>query len=353
MISPTPSERFRGAARFAKEHGWFVTIEDRSAPPRDWSGDGVLVTLGTHHEALFRAVKKYMRRGIPVVDLSISRPELKLPRVHGDNDEIARLAAEHLKARGFTSVAWFATNRGNVQAQRLNGFERHFGARVLRLTGLDRSTLAMRLRKAKKPLGVFTYSDYDATKVLNACRDAKIPVPEEVAIIGVDDNRLLCENQSVTISSVQHDHERVGYEGAARLDRLMEGTDSGPDEILIPPLGIATRKSTDIFAASDPLVRTALAYIQSHLAERLNSRSLSAALGTDARRLESAFRADKKGSVKREIIRIRTDRVVHLLKTTDLKLEAIAHEAGFCNAAHLANALRAETNRRPSDFRPH
>jgi len=284
--------------------------------------------------------------------LSVARPEIDLPRVHGDNDEIARLAAEHLKAHGFTSVAWFATDRGNVQAQRLAGFERHFGAKALRLVGLDRHALARRLRQATKPLGIFTYSDYDATKVLNACRDAKISVPQEVAIVGVDDNRLLCENQYVTITSVRHDHERVGYEGAARLERLMGGERDKAGEILIPPLGIATRKSTDVFAAATPLVRAALAHIQAHLGERLNGRALASALGTDARQLEQAFRAENKQSVKREIMRIRMDRAIHLLRTTELKLEAIAAETGFCHAAHLANALRSATQRRASDFRP-
>lgn len=351
MISPTPPERFRGVARFAHEHNWFVTIEDRATPPEDWVGDGVLVTLGTHHQALFKAVRRYRRRGIPVVDLTNARPEIALPRVRGDNDAIAQFAAEHLKAHGFTSAAWYSTNRGNVQTQRLVGFERHFGSKVARLTGLPPEELAERLAAFRKPLGVFTYSDYDATKVLNACRRAGIGVPAEVAIVGVDDNKLLCENQCVPITSVRHDHERIGYEGAARLERIMDGTDTGPLEILIPPLGIATRKSTDVFAATDPLVHAAYAVMSSEIGNRITVTGLAAALHVGVDTLETAFRRETGHSVKREMMRMRLEKAVQLLKTTDLKLESVAIETGFCNAAHLSNELKAKTGRKASDFR--
>lgn len=351
MISPTPSERFRGVARFAHEHNWFVTIEDRAMPPKDWDGDGVMVTLGTNHQALFKAVCRYRRRGIPVVDLTNARPELKLPRVRGDNDAIARLAAEHLKAHGLTSAAWYSTNRGNVQSQRLAGFERHFGSKVIRLTGLAPDELAERLAAIQKPLGVFTYSDYDATKVLNACRRAGIGVPDEVAIVGVDDNRLLCENQCVPITSVRHDHERIGYEGAAQLERLMNGSDPEPLEILIPPLGIATRKSTDVFAAADPLVHAAYAMMASEIGNRIPVTALAATLHVGIDTLEAAFRRETGHSIKREMMRMRLEKAVQLLKTTDLKLESVASETGFCNAAHLSNELRAKTGRKASEFR--
>ena len=112
--------------------------------------------------------------------------------------------------------------------------------------------LTAELARLPKPLGIFAYSDYDASRVLGICREHGIDVPREVSILGVDNNPIICENQQIALSSVNHDLERVGYEGAALLDRLMQGEAAPERPVLIPPRGVTTRQSTDTAAVSDP-----------------------------------------------------------------------------------------------------
>ena len=354
MISPNPPERFRGIARFAAEHGWYLSIEDRSSPPAEFSGDGVIVTLGRQHTALKRAVETYLKRGIPVVDLTFQHPEVAVNRVIGDNEAIGRLAAEHFKDHNFHHAAFFASHRGNVQRLRRSAFERAWEGEVLSLAGLTRAELAARLIEMPKPIAVFAYSDYDATRVLNACRDAKLVVPDEVAILGVDDNVPICENQPVPISSIRHDHETVGYEGAALLNRLMSATKKPRKAAplkLIAPKGVAVRRSTDVLATGDPFVRQAIDLINLNISQNLTQRKLSEELKITEADLNARFRRELGCSPVRQIIALRLTQVKRLLTSTDYPLEAIAAETGFCHAAHLANAFRSAFGITPGEWR--
>ena len=176
-----------------------------------------------------------------------------------------------------------------------------------------------KLKKAAKPLGVFCYSDYDATCVLNACLAAGLSVPEDVAILGVDDNEIICENQPVPLSSIRHDHGRVGYEAAALLQRLMKGGKAPSKPQLIAPVGITTRRSTDIIAAKDPILRDALAFIAENF-----MRPMSASKIAKAR---------------------------YLLTDTDTKVIAIASQTGFCNAPYLIRSFKKVFGASPSVWR--
>lgn len=352
MTSPTPPDRFRGIARFANEHGWYVSLEDRAHPPADWHGDGVLVSLTRQHVALRHAVAVFRRRRIPVVDLTFACPEVRLPRVSADNLAMGRMAARHFAEHGFRHAVWFSSNWGHVQKLRFDGFAGgDFAERVPRLVELSRAELARALQAAPKPVAVFAYSDYDATRVMNACRDAALAVPDEVAILGVDDNLLLCENQSVPLSSIQNDLERVGYTGAELLQRLMNGAHPPEKPILVPPKGISVRFSTDVTATANPLVRHALTVIRSDLRHSFGVEQLAEKLSVPPVQLARAFRAEMGCTVHACILRQRLARAKVLLRSTDLTLEAIAQEAGFCHAAHLANAFRATFGQTPRQWR--
>ena len=113
LISADPPQRFQGIARLAGERGWHLRAERRHEPPRDWSGDGVLVML-EDIPPLADFVRKVRRRGIPVVDLLEDRPEVPLVRVAGDNPEIGRLAAEHFNARDFRHAAFFSVRHNHT-----------------------------------------------------------------------------------------------------------------------------------------------------------------------------------------------------------------------------------------------
>ena len=213
LISPAYPPRLQGIARFARTHGWHLMIEDRLARlPRGWTGDGALVTLRANEETV-EYVRKLRRRHIPVVDLTFQRPDVRIPRVTGDHAAAGRAAAEHFLGRHFRNAAWYSTIWTHVHALRYGGFARAWpGEPPLKWVLAEKTTpetfddwrlftrlLGQALRQAPKPLAVLTYDDADAARVLSACLAANISVPEEVAVMGIGDDTVVCENQAVPL----------------------------------------------------------------------------------------------------------------------------------------------------------
>ena len=363
LISADPPQRFQGIARLAGERGWHLRAERRHEPPRDWSGDGVLVML-EDIPPLADFVRKVRRRGIPVVDLLEDRPEVPLVRVAGDNPEIGRLAAEHFNARDFRHAAFFSVRHNHTHDLRLGGFRAAWrGGDVASWLWPDAAGsrpddwsrmgawLTNLLLKAPKPLAVFAWNDYDATHVLSACRAAALRVPEDVAILGVDDNRVICEHQGVSLSSIAHDHERVGYMAAATLERLMSGGAAPRSLVRVRPRGVVTRASTDTFAVNDPALRPAIDFIERNLGRPFGAAQIAEALGIPRIRLDRLFAAKLGHSAGAEIARRRIAAAKRLLSTTTLSLAEIAGYCGYCHASFLIRSFRKATGVTPAEWR--
>ena len=360
LISSFPTARFLGISRFARERGWNLTLEEKQFPPTSWNWDGALVMLEPENSALRHFVKGLLQRSVPVVDLVWASPKANLPRVCGDNTKMGILAAQHFHERGLKRLAWFSQCWGNVQKQRFDGLaaSKLFVDPPLRLVGSElahgksdyREALVKALLTLPKPIGIFAYSDYGATRVLNACRAAGLAVPEEVAILGVDDNALICENQAVSLSSIRHPHEQIGYLGAALLDRLMSGERPPAKPTLVAPLGITIRQSTDVVAAEDPLVRQALVIIRRDLSSSFGTPEIARELDVRTSVLTKAFLKEIGRTPSKEIIRQRLLRAKALISEHKLKLEMVAAETGFCSAAHLSNAFKSAFGMNPRTY---
>ncbi len=363
LVSPDPPHRFQGIARLAGERGWHIRTESRRLPPWDWEGDGVLVMLEDIPE-LKRFVAKMRRKRIPVVDLLEDQPQVPLTRVAGDNPAIGRLAAEHFNARDFRHAAFFSLRHNHTHDLRIEGFREAWKGEPPRLwlwpdeaNGQIEdwkrmgSWLAGRLADAPKPLAVFAWNDYDATHVLNACRKLELKVPEEVAILGVDDNKVICEHQSVNLSSIAHDHERVGYAAAATLERLMCGGTVERQLVRVRPRGVVTRESTDTFAVNDPLLQPAIDYISRNLSRPLGAAQIASALGMPRIRLDRLFSARLGRSAGAEIARRRIALAQKLLSGTDLPLSEIAERCGYCHASFFIRTFRRAAGLTPAAWR--
>ena len=364
LASPVPTPRYAGVARFAREQGWYLTVEDPKCPPSDWEGDGVIVMLSAENDALADAVQRYRRKKIPVVDLMLARPDISLPRVTGDNEAIGKLAAEHFGDRAFTNLAWYSSKWSPIEEVRFGAFVKNArraspdkwvwsdaGKLVAGIGDGRIRWLEAKLKKAAKPLGVFCQSDYDAMCVLKACQASGLSIPEDVAILGVDDNEMICENQAVPLSSVRDDHAGVGYEAAALLQRLMNGDKAPSKPQLVKPLGVSTRKSTDIIAAKEPILRNALAFIAENFGKPMSASKIAKAVGTTRIRLDKAFAAELGRSPGAEVMRRRLARARYLLTDTDTKVIAIASQTGFCNAPYLIRSFKKVFGSSPSVWR--
>lgn len=348
----------RGIARAARERGWHLTVPAGSLLPVGWKGDGVLTILGRD-----RRLAAYIRgMRCPVVDLGCYRPDIPLPRVLGDHRLIGQLGAEHFISRLFRHLAFFALGPSPVEELRFEGFAGACRAASLPKPAewvLPRSNdwpaanrwLRQRLTRAAKPLGVFAYNDEAASWVEDSCRAAGLAVPGEVAILGVDDNDLICLNQPVPLSSIAHDREQIGYRGAALLADLLAGKPAPAAPILIPPAGVISRQSSDATAVEQPRVRRALACLGESLGKSFGATDLAAAAGVSRATLDRLFLRYIGRSVHEEIDRRRIERAKDLLLRTNLPLAAVAKRVSLCNAQYLVRLFRASEGTTPRAYR--
>ena len=369
LLAMTPVVPWRGdgVRRFAREAGWNLIDSSRLVGGvgglAGWRGDGAIVTLRDEPETL-AFVRRLRRAGIPVVDLSNQRPDIKVPRVCLDNIAIGRLAAAHFAAFNHRNAAWFSTHWMNVHAQRFEGFCKGWGREVERWVLRDgippgrwndaravARWFAARLRAAPKPLAIFCHCVEDAARILAECETCGIRVPEEMAILATGDDQTVCETQSVPLSCIPHQGERHGYEAAALLQRLMDGKPPPRGPILIPPGEIVIRASTDWTAAADPLVAKALELVADNLSRPWGVAQLSRELGVPPLRLGRHFNTELGRTPGAEILRQRLSKARTLLRETELTLGEIASLCGFCNAPYLSNVFHRETGMTPREWR--
>jgi LacI family transcriptional regulator len=357
----------KGAARYAREHHWHLVADMiySAKIPLGWRGDGILSFIGGRDDL----ADFILGSGLPAVEISMVRNEIQLPRVEGDNDQIGRLAAEHFLERGFRHFAWAPFVEDVVNTERHRGFAdclarhnlscqllptadaRHDDA-TSRDWALRRKHLIQTLGSLPSPLAVFAYNDCVAADVIDACDDAGLLVPEAVAVLGVDNDTLLCECVRVPLSSVCHDLEGMAYQAAALLDRMMSGELPPPEVIRVPPKGLVTRRSTDIVAVDNLQLARALRYIRDHYTDPLlGVEEVVTATEISRRQLEKAFRRELDRSLNEEIVRVRMEKVRDLLATTEMKVVDVAAATGFSRPSHLFRTFRKFTGVSPKTYR--
>ena len=299
---------YRGAARYAAEHDWHVVadmIYDATIPV-GWSGDGILSFVG-HWEELAKYV---ISAGVPAVEISSVRKDLGIPCVMEDNQAIGQLGAEHLLERNFKNFVWAPFCDDAVNEERFQGFASFSPGGRIRLCAtaagqhapehptsrhvnwtLRRRWVIHTIRSLRYPLGIFCYNDCVAADIVDACIEAGIQIPDQVAVLGVDNDPVICDCVQVPLSSVRHDLEGMAYEAAALLDRLINGEPPPKIPKRISPKGVVTRKSTEVLAVEDPKVSAALRYIQGNFPRgSLSVDDVVAHTRLPRRSLERAFR---------------------------------------------------------------
>ena len=341
----------RGIARYLRVHGpWSIFLEQRelgAALPSwisRWEGEGII----TRSED-----PRILRARVPTVGL-YDRVEGApgLPMIVNDNRAVGRLAAEHLKDRGFRRLAYYGPRGERWSDERREGS----GVEAVHVSGSgawDRQQEFFRrwLDSVPKPLGLVAANDIHGLRALDACRRAGIAVPEQVAVVGADDDAELCELSDPPLSSVAFNPELVGYEAAALLDRLMRGEARRRRPMLVAPLAVTSRQSSDILAIDDPYVAQALHYIRRHACEGVTVKEMLAEVPLSRRSLEHRFRRLLGRTPKDEIQRLRIERAKALLAGTDLKAARISDQLAFHQPAYFAAVFRRETGMTPAAWR--
>lgn len=353
-----------GVARFASQHNWHLNCEMALTGrlPEGWRGDGIIALLDERED-----VANFVKRAqVPTVDLSVIRPDIRVPRVSGDHMAIGQAAGELFAERGFQHFAWFSTHDDPASQARQNGFFRSVKSQAITTESwvfpertrrkLDEWTvksewLIKRLRSIPKPAAVFSFHDGEAANILDACMLGGINVPEEVAILGVDNNPMICESVRVHLSSVNHDLDGLGYAGATLLEKLMNGGKPPTKSILIPPHGITERRSTDALAVTHKPVRSALEFMRGNYAKMIGPDDAAAAAGMPRAQLENEFRKWFHHTMRHELARIRMQRAKELLLGTELPMADIAARTGFNTAQYFNNVFRKENGLTPLNYR--
>lgn len=360
----------RGIARYARLHGpWSFFLEpgaqEETPPPlRDWGVDGVITLFRTKRQA-----RRILATRIPVVDLDFTLPGLVPWGICNDEAGVARTAADHLLSRGlrhFAFVGWPEVDDGIslwesqrqktfAEAVKKAGFEcssyRWPARSADRGWGREQKSLARWLRSLPKPVGIMASNDQRARHVLEAARVAAIAVPDDVAVIGVDNDETLCELSTPSISSVALDTDTIGFEGAAMLDRLMNGRRVPRRAVPIPPLGVIARRSTDMLAMADPTVVDAVRFMDANIGRPIRIADVLAVARLSRKTLEVRFRRVLGRTPHEELQRRRLERVKTLLQQTDWPLKQIARAAGFTYVEHLHLIFRREVGLTPAAFR--
>ncbi|MGH7135760.1 MAG: substrate-binding domain-containing protein [Pirellulales bacterium] len=323
--------------------------------------DGFIAHIFT--EPLAKSLKCLRR---PVVNVSGVLPELPFPRVVVDHKAVGRMAARHLLERGVRRFAYVGFPQHAFSLDREAGFVSElkqtgspiavFHDRMQKLgdpTGQWRwnELLLAWLDSLSKPLGLFASNDSQGVQLSEYCRHLGVKVPDEVAIVGVDDDDLLCDLARPSLSSVALPGERIGLEAARMLEQILARRRLSKPRLVLPPVRVVVRASSDIQALPDADVAAAVRYIRDRCDEPIDVRDLLAAVPISRRSLERRFRRHLQRGIWEEIRRAHLERAKALLAETDLPMSVVAQRSGFTDSRQLSIVFRQETGGTPTQFR--
>lgn len=362
----------RGIARYGRAVGnWSTFIHSRGSashlPPwfPRWRGDGIIARVESPEVA-----HALSRRRIPFIDVR-GHFDMGAPVFETDDAAIARLALEHFRERGYRHLAFVGFRKIDYSERRLKHFQALTEAAGIPLQIYEAPTptdvvpampyeqhaldFSAQLRawicQLPHAVGVLACNDVCALQVLSACQESGRAVPEELGVLGVDDDSVFCDLATPSLSSIAQDTEKIGYLAAQWLERMMDGTETPPSRTLVAPRGVVSRRSTDSIAVEDHDVAAALRFIREHATDGIRVKDVVGAVALSRRSLERRFQELLGRSPHDAIIWERIRCAEHMLRDTDLPLRTIALRAGFTHPEYFSAAFLRQTGQNPSDFR--
>lgn len=357
-------ELLRGIAQYSRLHGpWTFYwepggVDEVFARLKNLNADGIIMRDAYRLDDV-------LQYGFPVIVVGhylAKHPELV--NITPDSMAIGKLAADHLLQCGFRHFGFCGFDDRPWSTERCKYFvqcieEEGYSVQVYKQPYVPRKVTWQKeqkimvkwLQSLPKPLGLFATNDDRCQQALQACKIAGIQVPEDIAIIGADNDELICGLSDPPLSSVSINFERAGYEGAAMLDRLMQGNKDNMDDIIIHATHVVIRQSTDFTCVDDPYVAQAVRYIRQHSKENISVDDVVDAVPLSRRVLEKRFADKLNRSILNEIRRVRTNLISQMLVETNLSVSQIADALDFQGDEHISRYFRMEKKLSPLQFR--
>jgi LacI family transcriptional regulator len=350
---------YSGVARYAREHARWSILHQPGSPdrPPHWLGeerfDGLIGRVKTNE-----VVEKVAALGCPVVNLYTALAGHPYPVVQFDDDAIGAAAARHLTERGYRHFGFLGGPFLWAQ-RRLRGFERALSQTVTSFVVPEVRNMVTTLREVDawlgalpKPAGIFACSDVFASQGAHAALGLGLSIPEDVGILGVDNDRTLCCATETELSSVSADPSLLGYRAAKTLDDRMRGEAPAAHVLMLEPGPVITRRSTDVIAATgDPYLAKALGFIRDRACDGIDVDDVARAAALSRSALQQRFRRLLKRSIHAEIARVRVERAKRLLSDTDLPIARIADQVGISPQRYLNAVFKAHVGSTPARYR--
>ena len=317
----------------------------------DWKADGIIARISD-----LKKFKKILSKKIAIIAVPTKNKIVGLPHIVSNETKVSEIAAEHLLERGFTNFGFCGFDGAywsQIRSQKFCETVAQAGHKTYIFKSDSRRckpswshelrNMADWLSSLPKPIGIMACNDNRARHVIEACKIAGLHVPEEAAVIGVNNDDTICELSDPPFSSVALNTDKAGYEAAELLDRLMAGEKMAEQEIVVEPTHIVSRQSTDILAIKDEEVAKAISFIRRNVRRPIQVTDVVAATALSRRTIQKRFRTTLKRSILQEIKRVRIQEIIRLLMETHMSVSEIAVTMGYSGPEHISRYFHKAT----------
>ncbi|HEY5916518.1 MAG TPA: DNA-binding transcriptional regulator [Chryseolinea sp.] len=361
----------RGITRYSKDHGpWTfckmpayyretIGIDGILQWAKEWEADGIIGQFYNDEE-----VQKFTRAGIPVIAQDFKERFTDIPNITGAYRETGKLAAEYFLKKGFKNFAFYGFNNIVWSRERAEGFEEriqeagysvnHYQLKESKTTDLwyyRSSALSDWLKSLPKPIALLSCDDNQGHHITEAARHAGIRIPDEVSVLGVDNDEMICDLSDPALSSIELDTEKGGYEAARLMEKMVKSKVLSAPDVIVKPTQVVTRQSTDVFASKDKYVVNALKYIHGNLDKNLKVDQVLREVPLSRRSLEKRFMLTTGYPVYEYIYNQRIEKFTQKLLETDMTIFEIALDLGLSDSKNIARQFKQIKGVTPMEYR--
>ncbi len=364
-------ELLRGIAKYSKEHGpWVfcrmplfqretIGMQGILEWAIEWGADGIIGQF--YNDPTVIAFKE---AGIPIIAQDFKERFTEIPNITGAHREAGIMGAEYFLKKGFKQFAFYGFKKIVWSRERAEGFENRVNKAGYKVHYFENdnsdsdniwyyrpSALSQWLKSLPKPIALMACDDNQGQHITEACRHSGIAIPQEVAVLGVDNDEMICEFSDPPLSSIAQDAEFGGYQTAKLLEEMIKDKNTPTRDIVVKPTQVITRQSSDIYATNDHHIATALKYIHQNLEKTIQVNDVVKQVPLSRRTLEKRFQSITGYPIYKYISNLRMEKVSNRLLETDMNVFEIALELGLNDTKNLSRQFKQMKGVPPSAYR--